>query len=375
MNSFNHSNKKDSKRLLKAAQQFLEAEQPPSKATDETKLSNWLENDECDLHAYKRIASLRYAFAALKPTQKATLVQELLGKEMTHIPPCRHRFRPWAYATVAASVIFTLTILLGHLLNYASATKQTFNRTYATAKAQNRDISLPDGTHIVLAAESELHVTYKQNHRDVTLKMGEAFFHVHHLSRRPFIVYVGNLRIQDLGTIFDVHKNNTSVTIAVTHGSIAVTKVDKKTYFNHELRTATPSEYLMEHPLHVSAGYQVVATISSPTLRVEPINRNTIASWQHGWMQFEDTPLSTVIENLNRYSRQNISIADPRINKMHFTGTVALKNISEWLKAASRVFHLREKQTHSGGVILYVGTVQNPRPAATVQGAPRRKDH
>ncbi|MGH8201497.1 MAG: FecR family protein [Steroidobacteraceae bacterium] len=212
---------------------------------------------------------------------------------------------------------------------------------YATPIAVNRDIALPDGSRIILGAESQLNASFSARARDVELKEGEAYFKVRHEERRPFYVRAGGLTIRDIGTAFDVLKTGQRVTVTVTQGRIQVTEA------------GTPSQgAYSSNTVDISAGQQVLYSPDAAGLRVARVDPAETLTWREQRLEFVGTPLSTVIANINRYVKRPLSITDPVIGQLSFTGTVDLHSLDRWLGALQTVFPVRVEHRPAGDAIV-----------------------
>jgi transmembrane sensor len=221
---------------------------------------------------------------------------------------------------------------------------------YRTAKAQNRQFKLPDGTRIELGASSKLQIAYTPGARYAQLLRGEAYFHVKHDAQRPFVVRPGPLRIQDIGTAFDVRKTTTHVAISVADGVVDVVRA------NVRQRVASTAMRRMQaeaKPLRLTAGHAAIAELSNRKLTVSKVDADTAASWRRGRLRFQNTPLATAIATIDRYAPHDIVIADPKVGNMRFTGTVFENRIPDWLAATETVFSLRHERGSNGQVLLY----------------------
>ena len=195
---------------------------------------------------------------------------------------------------------------------------------YASAVGQDRDIRLPDGTDIALGADSSLTARYGDGRRRVELAAGEAYFSVVHDRKRPFVVDAGALRIEDLGTAFNVRRTGQRVSVAVTRGRV---------------RVSSPAS--SGGQLELGAGQRAEYDPRSGMLHVSQVAAERAAAWRHHQLEFVDEPLSMVIANVNRYSRQPVQLADPQLGRLMFTGTVNTTNIDGWIGALPHVFPLQ----------------------------------
>lgn len=346
--SSHSSDDDDLERLSQAAHYLLTLDDETDEANNPDDALRWAADDSRNLRAFRRVHALRGWLCGLNRTQKSALAKELLPETMHR--SLRTRPTSWRWVGSVAAALLIVALGLAFLLHgYAPATHPTV-RAYATARGAEHKISLPDGTHIVLAAHSRLRVAYLPHRRKVTLENGEAYFSVHHDASRPFVVHVGNLEVTDLGTVFDVNRTPGQVTISVAHGRVQVnqTHPPAKTATGRG-KPVTPAKTSVQ----VGAGHQITAFATSGSLRVVPIANQSIAAWRHGRLRFNDARLSTVVEILNRYSHRHITLATPQLGNRRFTGTIFIHNMHDWLHAACAVFQLREHYTPDGGVVLY----------------------
>lgn len=97
-----------------------------------------------------------------------------------------------------------------------------FRADQMTGVAQQREVTLADGSTIRLAPSSAIATHFTVGRRDVRLLRGEAFFQVVHDTKRPFVVTVGAVQTTDVGTAFDIRRNDADTTVAVREGAVQV---------------------------------------------------------------------------------------------------------------------------------------------------------
>lgn len=98
-----------------------------------------------------------------------------------------------------------------------------------TISRQNKKIKLPDGTEIFLNQNTKILYdanTYEQN-RTVELINGEAFFNVIHNKKAPFKIKIDKVDIADIGTSFNVRKENNAVIVVVSSGIVSMASQTK----------------------------------------------------------------------------------------------------------------------------------------------------
>lgn len=118
-------------------------------------------------------------------------------------------------AAIAASL--AAAVGLGLALRDDAATT-----VYSTAKGEQREVALADGTRIWLNSGSRLSVRLGRRERHVEMADAEAAFDVAHDARRPFVIEAGDRQVRVLGTAFDVLRHAGRVEVAVRRGVVEV---------------------------------------------------------------------------------------------------------------------------------------------------------
>jgi transmembrane sensor len=291
-------------------------------ASDET-IDQWLawtQEDRRHLETFERVNELASRLDSLDKVSRQGLISAFAR-------PAAPR-RPWVPLAAAASVA---VVMLSGAIYFAWTQRDGGVRTqvYHSAIAQNRDITLSDGTQVALGAASTLTTQFSQGQREVDLKNGEAFFQVVHDNSRPFVVAAGDISVRDIGTAFDVRRTGERITIAVTQGRVDITDVNQKP---GETRRGT---------LEVTAGQLVSYDPDTSSMTVGSIAPEQATAWRDNRLEFIDEPLSVVIANLNRYSTRPLHIADGDLGKLGYTGSIRTDAIDSWLDALPQVFPLR----------------------------------
>jgi transmembrane sensor len=179
--------------------------------------------------------------------------------------------------------------------------------TYVTEVGEQRSFTLEDGSSVELNSRSRLKVRYTGSERSVELVEGQALFSVAKNPARPFVVTTGDTRVRAVGTQFDVYRKHTGTVVTVVEGRVAVapTQID-------QLRT-TPAQFLL------AAGEQMTITPVEVT-PPQPVDLSVATAWTDRKLVFESTPLREVVEEFNRYNRQQLVIRDPALNDLHVSG-------------------------------------------------------
>jgi transmembrane sensor len=177
-------------------------------------------------------------------------------------------------------------------------------RSYSTGIGEQRTIQLMDGSTVELNARSKVEVRLTPHRRDVALIEGQALFHVAKDKLRPFVVRAGEAEVRAVGTEFDVYKKQTETVVTVVEGRV---------------ETYPESEGAAAAAILLSAGEQLTVL---PHMVTKPVRADTAAAtaWVQKRLIFEETPLSEVAEEFNRYNRRPLAIEDPALRTLKISG-------------------------------------------------------
>lgn len=254
-------------------------------------------------------------------------------------PKSGSRYRQWALAAAFGAVAVTASIWF-----LARTPPSHSDVTIATTIGVNREVILPDGTAVTVAAGSRLETEYTASERRIRLEGGEAYFRVKKDRNRPFVVAALNTTVTAVGTAFNVRAEQGIVKVAVTEG---IVDVDRRS--NAALNTASskPAENI-----RLIAGHQVMLTPSDPEPIVVSLDTGGATAWTDGTLQFMREPLSSVIAAVNRYSAVPIRLNDEKLGSRHYTGTVAVERVDDWLRGLPDVFAVSIRRDDDKEVII-----------------------
>ena len=248
----------------------------------------------------------REAYRAVKETWRdigyAAVQDPDLDEEASRLAgagPEKRRFsRRWAAAAAAAVVVCVAVV--GRFQEPAEPVR------YATAAGELKTVELEDGSLATLSGETVVLARITPRRREIELRAGQAFFDVERHEDRVFSVTAGGNEIRVLGTAFDVMKRADSVRVAVTEGTVEV--VDVQTGDD----AAVSSLILKE-------GELATASLLGDLGSKETFDAARALSWREGRLEYRNTPLTDVVEEVNRYRTDKISLADPALGAILIT--------------------------------------------------------
>lgn len=193
--------------------------------------------------------------------------------------------------------------------------------SYATQFGERRTEVLADGTHVVLNTDSLLQVQYTRSRREVELQRGEAQFEVTHDPARPFIVDTGEGTVTALGTRFQVRRDKDAATVTLLEGEVEVVH-------GEERRVLLPNE-------------QARLSAAAADIRVRTIDPKQVDGWLNGWLFFNETPLSQVVAEVNRYSARKLRLGDSRLAGLRLGGSYRTGDSAAIAAAAAQILPVR----------------------------------
>ncbi len=247
--------------------------------------TDWLVADPAHAAAYDAACDAHERVDALFPVPEPIVV-------VARRPTRRRALWLGAGGAIAAALAVTIGI---EMTGPASAPY-----TVETAPGARRTIALADGSTIELNGGTRL-VLDKAAPRLASLERGEAMFNVRHDADDPFVVTIGEDRLVDAGTVFNVVRDPRMTRVQVADGKVIYNPDTNK--------------------LMLDAGATLVIERDSVTLG--RISTGDIGGWRHGTLAYANMPLRSVAADLSRNLGRSIAVA-PAIAEQRFTGTIAL---------------------------------------------------
>lgn len=204
-------------------------------------------------------------------------------------------------------VAAVIAVLLAGSFFYLSTLSESFTTDYA----ENKSISLPDTSEVILNAESELAFSKNEwnTNRNVDLK-GEAFFKV--AKGQKFTVATGQGLVTVLGTQFNVETRKDYFEVTCFEGLVSVTINGKET--------------------QLPAGNSLLMLNGKSTMLKAAVNGKP--SWLSNESSFRSIPLNYVLDELQR--QYDIKITTKNINTSQlFSGSFSNENLELALKSIS----------------------------------------
>ncbi|HEX6429801.1 MAG TPA: FecR domain-containing protein [Niastella sp.] len=241
--------------------------------------------------------------AQRQPWQK--MVQAIVDTDKTPVQETTTTSRiGWMYRWYAAAAILLLIGLGAYYFmdRKPSAspeiTKVVYSNVISTAAGEQKELILPDGSHIWLNGASTLRYpdSFSDNMRSVEL-LGEAWFDVQHADKIPFVISTGEISTQVMGTAFDInaYPEQKTMTVSVQRGKVRVSR-GNQVFANLE------------------KGRQVRITGTNAELR--DIDTANVAAWKQGNLYYKDEKLADIIADLQRVFKDSIQLKNNSLKEV-----------------------------------------------------------
>lgn len=228
--------------------------------------------------------------------------------------------------SVAASVLLIAGCFSAVLLTRREAPAPQDRLCLLAPESTRSCVTLPDGTKVWLNAGSRLSYAGTEaswEKRDVTLE-GEAFFDVVRDESHPFTVRSGDIRVQVLGTRFNVRNSSVSGAYQVVLSS---GRVD----------VLVPGGDLVR----LSPGELLECSKTSGEVEVRNVEASNYISWIGDAVRFDNRTLEDVAVNLEHRYNVRITLAAGVPVQERISFLLKDESLQEAMAVVSRLAHVR----------------------------------
>ncbi len=187
---------------------------------------------------------------------------------------------------------------------------------YQTKFGETECLDLPDGSTVILNANSEIKFFYK-NPREIWLK-GEAFFDVMKLpvTQEIFLVHTEDLIVEVLGTAFNINSRHQKTKVVLEEGSIKLNLHDGQ-------------EELMQPGDLISYSSKKTKILERETA----VKVKSHSSWKDGAIIYDGKTLGEIIQKVGDHYGIEFSLEHPKLKERVLAGGAPLDNLNTVLKS------------------------------------------
>lgn len=252
--------------------------------------------------------------------------------------------RRLAWAGLGAVAALLIALLWRNLPFHSSPKKQEIQLA-STNYGQRLELNLPEGTTIVLNANSNLRypaVWTATTARQFELQ-GEAYFEVSSRPQGPqhdFVVRTRDGAVQVVGTQFTVHDRGQGTRVVVEEGGVEVSVTDTSSAGEVPLARALVKP---GHLLHFQKGSRDVVS--------QPVHVGLHTTWWRDHLVLQDTPFEQVIRRLEETYGIQIKSEDHALLKRTLSGSIENRNLEVITQALTKA--LRVGVRREGQVVIF----------------------
>lgn len=241
-------------------------------------------------------------------------IRESISRKPKHLKEKKVNFKP--YYRVAA--IFLVLVFSIGMVRYLIMRQSSPQDISVQATDGSKKIWLPDSSLAILSAKSTL--TYPQNWEGKTIRevslSGGAYFEIQKDLRhqRKFIVRTEDLRVEVLGTTFNVSARDQKTQVVLKEGSIQL---------------AIP--HLRSTPYPMKPGDLISYVSGDSSFNQKEVNAEVYTSWTEGALRFENTAFAEVADLLEQHFHIDIIFQDETLPEKTFNFKVPIEPSKEAL--------------------------------------------
>lgn len=228
------------------------------------------------------------------------------------------------------------------------ALAQDSMRSFATAVGERSEVTLSDGSSVVLNTNTRLEVRFSPQQRHIRLLTGQAWFRVAKNPNRPFIVDAGDQRVTALGTAFDVRfdPDASNVQVTLVEGKVTVAAQ----------HSALLQLFRVEPPVHIMTPGELLVIADDRPAVMAQADVARIVSWRDGQIMFDGEPLAKAIAEVNRYSTTAVELADPQLADLPVSGVFNAGYAQSFVETVSAHYGLAVTKRPDDSYVLARGS-------------------
>lgn len=263
-------------------------------------------------------------------TEKTAAYQHLLTniEQQESKPPIKQMSFGKLVLRIAATV---LVLLLGYWGWRKTSVPEKV--MYSTHFGETQQVLLPDGSELMLNANSNLEFIpnwESQDKREVWMK-GEGFFDISPNPDKAFILHTEKGQIEVLGTSFNVFQREQRLDVTLIEGKVNLQLP------NHE-------------DIQMLPGEQVRLTQTS--LEHTEIDTEPVTAWKFDKMIFRDASIQSIIDRLKTDFNWEVEVQKPAILQKRVHAVIQQNDPEVLLNALAEIYDLDIEKLGEGSYLI-----------------------
>lgn len=251
----------------------------------------------------------------------------------------KQQIRRWIFR--AAAILIPFILFIGLYLQVDSRVDLFADSTYneiIVPNGEHRQIIFQDGSKVFLNSGSKVKFPQKfgLSERKIVFE-GEGWFDITENKNRPFIVDLKKMKVQVVGTTFNIqaYPEDKNIVVSLETGSI---ELSSSTFYPFLLK---PGEKATYNP------------ISGRYIVTRPKDITWSSAWKDNTLVFENSPLSEVIATLSRKFDIRFIVKDSSALKYNYTLITNQGELPAVLKELEKITPVRFK-IETDEIVIYM---------------------
>ncbi len=299
---------------------------PDCTPADRAAFEDWLAQSPDHVTAWLEVERVQMLAAQLRSDDMLRAAARAVRRS-----PARSGWHRWAPAAAAAVLVLAVATIWWQHEPFAEADPQY----YATAMGEQSEVALADGTVVLLDSGTHLTARFDGRQRLLELERGRAQFVVGRDPDRPFLVKAGQTSVRDVGTTFQVGHRGDVVEVGLLEG-----RVDVSAASGSATTTLAPGE-------------QVSVDAQGRIGPKAPLDVVAARAWPQGDLVFKQRRLDELLAEMNRYSKQQVRLADPALGALTVSGVFHAGDQAALVAVLERGWSLRAERKSVDEIVLH----------------------
>jgi len=282
-------------------------------------LNSWLKEDGGNNKIYDTLYNI-HQISSVKESSFVTDKEQAWQNIMDTITIPKNKSRiiyAFLKYAAAAAVFLLVGIAINSLWNNRKSNQmaQQFS-TFIVPTGQKSEIVLPDGSKVWLNSGTTFKYSgnFNKDNREVVLN-GEAFFEVAKNKSIKFTINTGNSSVEVYGTAFNVKNYSADNLLEVS------VKEGKVGFFADGQKVSD-----------LTLGDQFLFNKVAKKAKLSKANMDVVTAWKNNQLVFKATPVSEVVEYLERWYGVSIILENNKLKDRKYTFKLKTESLTELLK-------------------------------------------
>lgn len=307
-------------RIKEQAIYWITCEKEGLSESQKKELESWLRKNLHHQKIYNRMKFIHQMPNSLSKENSQKLSQEVHQS----LSKSKLSFKVKSYYASAAAIVLILVFSLFRVYDENSL---KYEKNYLTKMQNITAQSLPDGSIISLDAKTKLDIKFYKNRREAFLSNGKVMFNVQKDKSRPFIITSDNIKIEVVGTKFEVINSNNKTIINVKEGKV-------KTYSFNNLGKKVNTRLLTRAEGIIYSNQGKIYKYLKP-------NPNKIAIWENNLINFNQLTLKQALAEFSKYYDYTFDFSHKEIENYIITGEFSTNQMDIFLKTIKKIYPIK----------------------------------